>query len=219
MRTIPSRRARAEAPASATISPTGTSPVTNHTGVSASTGLRTGTVGTAAGSTRRIPPSSSTIERVELGLALDEAHRGRGFVQPDDRLTGRRTVDPGRGEEGRHQGSGDERAPELLEHERGLGEAQSEPAVGLGHGEREHPGLAQLPPTPPVEGPGRLDLPHRVEREPAVENGANALLERFLIGRELEVHQRASLGRPSTRSPTMLRFTCDVPAAMVIDNA
>ena len=35
---------------------------------------------------------------------------------------------------------------------------------------------------------------------------------------QLEVHQR-SFGRPSTRSPTMLRFTCDVPAAIVIEIA
>ena len=41
-----------------------------------------------------------------------------------------------------------------------------------------------------------------------------------LVGGELEVHQRQrSFGRPSTRSPTMLRCTCDVPAAMVIDSA
>jgi len=65
---------------------------------------------------------------------------------------------------------------------------------------------------------GRLDGAHGIEREAPVEERAHALLQRDLVVGELEVHQR-SFGRPSTRSPTMLRFTCDVPAAMVIEIA
>ena len=65
---------------------------------------------------------------------------------------------------------------------------------------------------------GGFDLAHRVEREATVEEGAHTLLQRDLVVGELEVHQR-SFGRPSTRSPTMLRFTCEVPAAMVIEIA
>ena len=55
------------------------------------------------------------------------------------------------------------------------------------------------------------------EKRPS-RNASDALLQRDLVVGELEVHQR-SFGRPSTRSPTMLRFTCDVPAAMVIEIA
>ena len=71
-----------------------------------------------------------------------------------------------------------------------------------------------------IETTRRFDRAHVVERETAVDDGAHALLERDLVVGELEVHPvQRSFGRPSTRSPTMFLFTCDVPAAMVIESA
>src|SRR5439155_2127139 len=60
--------------------------------------------------------------------------------------------------------------------------------------------------------------PHRVHREAPLAQLAHRLLERLLVGADLEVHQR-SLGRPRMRSPTMLRWICEVPAAMLTDRA
>src|SRR5215471_505954 len=60
-----------------------------------------------------------------------------------------------------------------------------------------------------------LLLPVAVEREAVGQPGARLLLQFHLLFREREVHQRL-LGRPSTRSATMLRSTSDVPASIVL---
>jgi hypothetical protein len=126
---------------------------------------------------------------------FDHTHRDRGFVQPDDGLATRGTFHPGRGEEGRDQRPGHQRPPELLEHQRGFGDPEPESSVRLRQRQREHTGLPQFLPATAVEGAGRLDLPHRVERKPAVEKRADALLERLLVAGELEVHLARFLRR------------------------
>ena len=161
-------------------------------------------------------------QRVEIGRVLEHRHRGARLEATDDRLAGGRAVDPGRGQERGDEGAGDERAAELLEHERGLGGTELQPAVGLGQGDREDTGLAQLAPAIAVEVPGRLDGAHVVEGEASVEERRArppAARPGRRSARSPSAVAQRSLGRPSTRSPTMLRFTCDVPAAMVIEIA
>ncbi len=61
---------------------------------------------------------------------------------------------------------------------------------------------------------GTLAGPHALEGEPPGDHRADALSQLALVVADAEVHQRA-LGRPRMRSATMLRWICDVPAAMV----
>ena len=186
--------------------------------MSASTGRRTALDAIGAGIDPPDPRAFEHEQRVEIGLVLDDAHRFARLQNADDRLARRRAGHPRRGQQRGDQRAGHQRPPKLLEHEGRLGDPELEATVGLGQGQREHAGVAELAPSLAVEVTGGFDPAYRVEGEPPVEEAAHPLLERLLIGRELEVHQR-SFGSPRTRSPTMLRLTCDVPAAMVIDSA
>ena len=115
---------------------------------------------------------------------------------------------------------GDERAG----HER-RGRAPRTRAPPPTHAERrrrgsdEHAHLGQLAPPLAVDRTaGLLDGAHAsIGNRPSQER-AHAFLQGDLVVGELEVHQR-SFGRPSMRSATMLRWICEVPAAMVIDSA
>ena len=55
---------------------------------------------------------------------------------------------------------------------------------------------------------------HALDRDPRREH-RDPVAQRDLVVGEVEIHQRGSLGRPSTRSPMMLRWICDAPAAIV----
>src|SRR5664280_1206749 len=113
----------------------------------------------------------------------------------------------------RHQG-----ATQLLEHQGGVGQPQSQPAGIFAQAQVEHSGITQLAPTVPFNHPiGSFGLAQGVESETpltkATDPGGQIGLE---LG-ELKLHGWASLGSPRIRSPTMFRCICDVPAAMVSD--
>ena len=111
-------------------------------------------------------------------------------------------------------GPGHERPAELLEDDDGVGHPEAG-ARRLGQGQREHAGLAERGPVVVADG-ARVALPgaQALEGQPPGHHGPDALGQRALVLVDAEVHQRA-LGRPRMRSPTMLRCTCEVPAAMV----
>ena len=94
--------------------------------------------------------------------------------------------------------------------------AQAEPGAGrLGERQREDTGLAQGGPVVGRDGAlVAFARPDALEREPPGQQGPDALGQVALGLADAEVHQRA-LGRPRMRSATMLRCTCEVPAAMV----
>ena len=119
---------------SAISSPAGTSPSTiAHRRERVDRAVDARVVTIAAGSTRRTPSGAEHEQRVEVGR--DARPRVTGVARlehADDRLARRRAGDPRRGEEGGHERPGHQRAPELLEHERRLGDAELEPAVGFG---------------------------------------------------------------------------------------
>src|SRR4051794_26839286 len=98
-----------------------------------------------------------------------------------------------RGEKRADERPGETGAAELLEDEHGVREPEPEVAA-----QREHAGLDELLPESGVVAARQL-----LQREPGVQQVADAPLElALLVGRQ-EVHQR-SLGSPRMRSPTML---------------
>src|SRR5690606_9509046 len=131
-------------------------------------------------------------------------------------------VQPG-GEERPDERAGDGGPPQLLEHERGLREPEAHAAGALGQGHREHAHATQLAPQVPVDGAGHLgDGAAGVVVDPLGEEAAQLGLQGDLVVGRFEVHRPApqrSLGRPSRRSPTMLRWIWAVPAAIDSDSA
>ena len=114
-----------------------------------------------------------------------------------------------------HQRARHQRPAQLLEDDDGLGHREAG-AGGLGQGQREHAGLAQRGPVVVADG-AVVALPgaEALERQPPGHHGPDALGQLALVLADAEVHQRRALGRPRMRSATMLRCTCEVPAAMV----
>ena len=158
------------------------------------------------------------VERVEV---LDHRRTvGHRFDQADDRRAVDGAVDTEAGsEEGGDGGAGQRDPAELLEHDGRLGETQPNATVALGQRDAEHAHRRQLAPQRPVDGPwGVLGGVAGVVVDPGGEKPAQLALQGDLVVGELEVHQR-SLGRPSRRSPTMLRWIWAVPAAIDSDRA
>src|SRR5207249_906926 len=96
--------------------------------------------------------------------------------------------------------AGVERAPELLEQERLLEEAEPGAACFLRHGHAEPAEPRELVPgrgVPACLGVGELG--HALGREAVGQEGARLPLELVLLGVELELHYLL-LGSPSTRS-------------------
>ena len=90
-------------------------------------------------------------------------------------------------------------------------------AGGLGQGQGEHARLAQRGPV--VGADRRASSPSRARRcssgsRPATMARMPSASSRW-SSLDAEVHQRCALGSPRMRSATMLRCTCEVPAAMV----
>ncbi len=111
-----------------------------------------------------------------------------------------------RREEGPDEWPGHEPAPQLLEHDGGIG--QPEPGSGrLGQRQGEDAGLAER--SPVVGGDGLFVAfagAEMLERQPPGQHGPDALRQLALVVTNPEVHQRA-LGRPRIRSATMFRCT------------
>ena len=153
--------------------------------------------------------------RVPLRLRVHEhvgaavhAHLGASLRGPVDQ-TG-----PGR-QEGPEEWPRNQAATELFEDN-----------DGLGHGEPRPDRLGQCQANTPVSpraaqsstlmarsSPSRVRRCSSGRRPAGV--GPDALGQLALVLADTEVHQRFALGRPRMRSATMLRCTCDVPAAMV----
>ena len=106
-------------------------------------------------------------------------------------------------------GPGTHAPTELFEHDRGIG-----PREPVGQ-QREHAGAREL-----VEhARGRSHRGRGPMSKRPVEQRRDAVAQRDLVVVEIEVHvRRCALpvpGMPSTRSPMMLRWICDAPAAIV----
>src|SRR2546425_1239058 len=144
--------------------------------------------------------SVSDAQRVPTSIAL------RGF-SPSPAAAGstRKSVTPSGG------------AAHLVEEDRRLHHAESAAAVRLGQRQSQPPELGHVL-------PHRLALAPRVVPQPAhdgrgallVEERARRVLEKLLVVVEREVHHftrsaRASLGRPSTRSPMTFFWISDEP--------
>src|SRR5438270_488188 len=104
-------------------------------------------------------------------------------------------------------------APELLEDQCGFGHPEAGAAVVLGEPQREHAGIGELAPQPSVDAAHVGQGPHPLHREAPFAELAHRLLQGLLVGREREVHQ--AFGSPRIRSAMMLRWICELPAAMV----
>ena len=123
-----------------------------------------------------------------------------------------------RGEERPHEGARHERPPQLLEDDDGVGHTEAG-AGRLGQGQREHARLGERHPV--VVGDGvvvALPGAQALEGQPPGHHGPDARGQLALVLTDAEVHQR-DRGSPRMRSPTMLRCTCEVPAAMVDEMA
>ena len=171
----------------------------------------------------RRPAGSTGGRRVRPGL--DQADHHRAVVGPVDQ--------PG-GQVGGDQWSGHQGPAQLLEDEGRLGQPEADPAGLLGQAEIEHPGLAELRASPSGRPPGRPpraarsrsrgNRPSHSRRMPSASSVWNSVSSKS-IGSSSELGRRSaassgsggvgSLGRPRMRSPTMLRWICEVPAAMV----
>ena len=118
-------------------------------------------------------------------------------------------------------GPGTRGPAQLLEHDRGVGQPEPDAAVGLGQREGEHAqrrraratgrGRRRRAARPRPAGPRRSTRSARNRR-------SSSLQRDLVVGRARSPSQR-SLGRPSRRSPTMLRWICAVPAAIDSDRA
>ena len=204
-----------------------------RTGVSASSGRVRVLTHEAAGVDDACTARVEHEQRVDVVGVLDDGERIVARLdQPDHGLAGRRLGPEPCGELGADQWTGDERAPELLEHQRRFRHPEADATVRFGDAQREHARVAQLAPTLAIEPCAVvLDAAHHLGPESALHEGTHSLLEGDLVVGELEVHRvpvrcrsepvwpYRSRGRPSTRSPTMLRCTCDVPAAMLMRSA
>ena len=93
---------------------------------------------------------------------------------------------------------------ELFEHHDAVGPRET---VGP---QREHARGRELVEQRPVESGA-----HALDRNPRREHRRDAVAQRDLVVGEVEIHYRGSRGRPSTRSPMMLRWICEAPAAIV----
>ena len=181
-------------------------------------------------------------EDVEIGQVFDD-HRQRGaphgprnraLDKTDDHGAVVGTVDEPGGQVACHKRAGDECVSERLEHERRFGQTQTDPAGCFGQAQAEHAGLTELAPSVAVDYPvGRLGGPDRLQGEDALAQPPDAVGQLSLELGDLEVHRRpysfawagaaalaaavawGSLGSPRIRSPTMFRWICEVPAAMV----
>src|SRR4029077_4428648 len=110
----------------------------------------------------------------------------------------------------RHQGPA-----QLLEDEHGLGVPEPDAALPLGQAEGEDAGVGQLLPEAAVDA-GRVgQLTNPLHWEAALAQLAHALLPGELVLGRQEVHLAGSLGSPRMRSPMMLRWIWELPAAMV----
>src|SRR5204863_889517 len=108
---------------------------------------------------------------------------------------------------------------EFLEHQHAVGHPQSDTTVAVGYPQRENAGRGQLGPQLAIDRTRELLRgTYPFHPRPAGQQLADAIPQRLLVGRQLEVHAR-SLGSPSTRSARMFRWICDVPAAMVSEIA
>ena len=149
-------------------------------------------------------------EDVEVGQVLDQ-HRGHTarrpavpLDHPDDGRAGVGAVHQAGGQVRGHERPGDEGPPQLLEDQGGLGQSQSDAAVGLGHAQVEDPGVTQFRPCATVDHViGRLEGPDPLEAEPALAQPSDPLGQVDLEFRQFEVHVPTSRspGRPSGRAP------------------
>src|SRR3546814_548927 len=112
-----------------------------------------------------------------------------------------------------------ERAAEFDVGQRLFDRAQTEAAAFLGHAEPQNSELGHFR---PERGIGIADLPELVRAQP-FERGAGRQkaadhIDNLLLffGRKQVHDKRPYRGRPSTRSPMMLRWISDVPAAIVL---
>src|SRR5581483_2703852 len=151
-------------------------------------------------------------EHVDGVRELDQERLLLPLQSTDDPVPVGRTQDHARGEVGPHQRTGNESTSEFLEHECRFGHAETGAAFVLRQPQGEHAGLGQLPPERSVDTADVGELAHPIHREEALEHLANAILKGDLVIVEREVHQR---GSPRIRSPMMLRWICELPAAMV----
>jgi hypothetical protein len=166
------------------------------------------------------PVRAQHDERVEVCQVLDH---DRGPVRDaevdpaDDRLAALGSPDaigeqvcPG--ERPRHQP-----ATQLGEDQHGVGEAEADASLRLGQPQAEHAHLGELAPERPIEGVLLFELAQRLDGNPPLAEGTDAVAQRLLVFGELEVHQRGSRGSRRMRSEMMLRWIWEEPAAIVSD--
>src|SRR5256885_4455355 len=127
---------------------------------------------------------------------------------------------------GPQQRSGHQGPAELLEDEDRLAATEADAAIGLGQTQGEHTSVGQTTPQVTVHAAVGLQRPDGGHRVRTGAQLAHRVLQRLLVLAELEVHvaprlraAQRSRGKPRTRSPRMLRWIWEVPAAMEIDMA
>ena len=168
-------------------------------------------------------PRVGTVEHDQLRdhVGVLDQQGAAGFFGGEVEDADRRTdLDPGqtRGQQRTDQGSRDQCASELLEDQCGVGEAEPQTAVGLRQQQPEDAELGQGAPEVGVEaGAGGGELAEPLAREGIGTDLADPGAQRFLVLGRQEIHRMLryrSRGRPRTRSPMMLRWICEVPAAI-----
>jgi hypothetical protein len=142
---------------------------------------------------------------------------GSGHRADHDLPVGRALDETGR-QMRREDGSGDERPAELFEHHGRGGGAQPEAPPVFRKSQGEHAGVGELGPPRCVDGHAlALGATYPIEREASGAQPTHAVGQRYLVLGKLEVHGCLAypLGSPRIRSAMMLRWICDVPAAIV----
>ena len=87
-------------------------------------------------------------------------------------------------------------------------------ATGLREVQGEHPCVGQATPQTPFHATVSLQRADGCHRVRAGAEPPHRLLQGLLVLGDIEVHRQRSRGRPRTRSPRMLRWIWDVPAAI-----
>jgi hypothetical protein len=115
--------------------------------------------------------------------------------------------------------TGRDAAPDLLEQQRGFRKAVAGPTRLLGERETEPAKGRRLAPERLVDGRlGHHHLPDAGGCLAIGEDATDGVADRFLLGTEGQIHVAPQRGRPSTRSPMMLRWISFVPPPMVCES-
>ena len=151
-----------------------------HLGHSAHRGQRVHRLGRLERQLRGVHPPHTVAVEHQQGIEHVGVLDQRGTVGALDEADHGIVCHP-RGQQSSHQRSGHQGPAELLEHQPGLSPTQADPAVFLGHYQREHAGVGQLAPQLAIHSAAVGQAPHGVDVEASLAQIPDAIAQRYLI--------------------------------------